>query len=132
MKKKAIALLIVALSFGISLFHSLPMVGHDVLNEGGRETLGYLVRIAAILALQYLPLFAVSFLGRRWWWVIAVAALPLAFMIGSTGGFDATLVILLALPFAASVLSLFSPRLSLSIGVSGERSNSDDARSYWD
>ncbi len=133
MTKRILILVLLAATFGASLVLSLAMFNKDVLNAEGGETLGYLARLAAMIALQYIPLFIFSLVYRRWWWVIAVLVLPLGFMIGSAGGFNATLVVLLAAPFAASLLSLFAPRLSFSSsGPSGETLNSQHAKSFWD
>ena len=133
MTKRILILVLLTATFGASLVLSLAMFNKDVLNAEGGETLGYLARLAAMIALQYIPLFIFSLVYRRWWWVIAVLVLPLGFMIGSAGGFNATLLVLLAAPFAASLLSLFAPRLSFSSsGPSGETLNSQHAKSFWD
>lgn len=133
MTKRILILVLLAATFGASIFLSLDMFNRDVLHEESREAIGYFARLVAMIALQYIPLFIFSLVYRRWWWVIAVLVLPLGFAIGSAGGFNATLVILLVAPFAASLLSLFAPRLSFSSsGSSGETLNSQHAKSFWD
>ena len=131
--KKWVTLIVLTVFLVLAAWLSAPLFGKDLLALQGREATQLLLRLVGVLGLQYVPLLLLSALCKRWWWPAAVVFGFLSLSIAGAGGTGFALVLLLAVPYLASLLSIYAPRIAIDgDGIRIEPLNSDDAKSFWD